>query len=389
MLMSDTRTLGDRLIRLRRDRAMTRGELADRSGVRADVIEKLEHGRRETARVTWLLRIARALRTPPSGLLGRREDRAVRDAVAEPDSRPGLDSDDAGEPPDHGDLRRAVDDAWRAYRSGDLLRAVVTLPGLLGETRLAYEGRGRRAAALLADAHDLAARVLWSIGEPGLAALAAEEALQAAATGDDEPHRTALEGAYCSALLHQGRARFCEDHAVRVAEHTEPVRDDADPRRLAVWGALVLTAVAAASRSPHPGVVPDYVGLARSAATRFDHDRLDYHARFGPSEVATHATRAYALLHEPALALHAATGVHREDLPDAVYGRHLLDVAEAQTQRMDLRAAEATLQEAESLCRDAFRAHGPACALVTTLVEEMAHVSPDLRRMAGSVAVEG
>ncbi|GLY74878.1 transcriptional regulator [Actinoallomurus iriomotensis] len=391
MIVSDAPTIGDRLKLLRHERSMTRRELADRSGVNTDVIEKLEHGRRQTARATWLMRLAGTLRTELSGLLGRPrpEDSAVRDAVTAPESTPGVDPDDAGEAPDVGELRDAVTDAWRAYWSGDLPHVAMRLPGLIGEARLAYLGLGPRAAAPLADAHHLAARLLSSLGETDLAALAAQEAIQAAESGDDELRWTALHGSYCSALLHQHLTGVCEAHAVHIAEDTEPPLGAAELRRLTVWGNLILTAMAAAGTTTRAGAVHDYVGLARSAAGRFDREHLDYHVRFGPSEVAMHATHAYTLLREPGLALRASCAVHREDLPRAMYGRHLLDVAQAQAQLMDLRAAESTLQEAESLSRWSFRDHGPAYAVVGELVEEMAHVSPDLRRMAQEVAIEG
>lgn len=395
--MSEAKTIGDRLKLLRHERAMTRNELAGEAGVNADVIEKLEHGRRQTARVTWLMKLAGALKTELSGLLGKprpeeREARAapaVCDAVAAPESTPGMDADDGGEAPDLGELRRAVAEAWRVYWSGDLSRVVTTLPGLLGEARLASRSLGVKAAAPLADAQYLAAHLLSHLGRTDLAALATEEAIQAAESGDDELRWTALHGAYSFALLHQGLTRVCEDHAVRIAEENEPYRDDAELRRLTVWGGLILAAMSAAVTGTRAGAVGDYVGLARSAAGRFDRDRLDYHVRFGPSEVAMHATHAYAILHEPGLALQAAGAVHRDDLPRDMYGRHLLDVARAQTQLMDLREAESTLQEAESLSRRSFRHRGPARALVEELVEQMAHVSPELRRMARSVEIEG
>jgi transcriptional regulator with XRE-family HTH domain len=395
--VSEAKTIGDQLKLLRRERSMTRNELAEESGVSADVIEKLEHGRRQTARITWLIKLADALKAELSGLLGRprpdeREHRAasaVCDAVAAPASTPGMDADDAGDAPDLGELRTAVAEAWRVYWSGDPSRVATTLPGLIGEARLASRSLGVKAAGPLAEAQHLAARLLSHLGQVNIAALATEEALRAAESGDDELQWTALHGAYSSALLHQGLTRISEDHAVRIAEDTEPSLDDAELRRLTVWGGLMLAAMAAAVTGTRAGAVSDYVGLAQSAAGRFDRDRVDYHVRFGLSEVAMHATHAYAILQEPGRALQSARGVHPEDLPRGMYGRHLLDVARAQAQLMDLREAESTLQEAESLSRRSFRHRGPARALVGELVEEMAHVSPELRRMARSVDIEG
>jgi transcriptional regulator with XRE-family HTH domain len=72
VLVSEAKTIGDRLKLLRRERSMTRNELADESGVSADVIEKLEHGRRQTARVTWLIKLAGGLRAELSRRGGRR-----------------------------------------------------------------------------------------------------------------------------------------------------------------------------------------------------------------------------------------------------------------------------------------------------------------------------
>jgi transcriptional regulator with XRE-family HTH domain len=395
--VSEAKTIGDRLKLLRQERSLTRNELADESGVSADVIEKLEHGRRQTARVTWLMKLADALKAELSGLLGRRrsdeEDDgaapAVCDAVAAPESTPGMDADDAGEAPDLGELRTAVAEAWRVYWSGDLPRVATTLPGLIGEARLASRNVGVKAAAPLAEAQHLAARLLTHLGQADLAALATEEAIRAAESGDDELQWTALHGAYSTALLHQDLTRMSEDHAVRIAEDTEPFMDDAELRRLTVWGGLILAAMAAAVTGTRAGAVSDYVDLAQSAAGRFGRDRLDYHVRFGPSEVAMLATHAYAILQEPGRALRSARGVHPEDLPSGMYGRHLLDVARAQAQLMDLREAESTLQEAESLSRRSFRHQGPAHDLVGELVEEMAHVSPELRRMARTVDIEG
>jgi transcriptional regulator with XRE-family HTH domain len=392
------KTIGDRLRLLRRDRNMTRDELADEAGVNGDVIAKLEQGRRQTARVTSLIKIADALRADLSDLVGKPtppeeggEGGApeVRAAVASPDSMPGMDADDAGEAPAPGELGAAVDAAWRDYWSGNLSHVATTLPGLIGEARLASRTLGPRVAAPLAQAHQLAARLLFHLGQDDLAALATEHAIRAAESGDDELQWAALHGAYSSALLHQGRTRTSEDHAVRIAERTEPSMGEAELDRLTVWGSLLLAAMAAATVDERTIPAGEYIGLAGSAASRFEHERLDYRVRFGPSEVAMQATHAYATLQEPGRALESAGGVHREELPLTVYGRHLIDVAQAQAELRDLREAETTLQEAESLSERSFRHRGPARTVVGELVEEMAHVSPELRRMARSVEVEG
>ena len=129
--MTEPDNMGDRLRSLRDERSMTRHELADDSGVDVDLIEKLEHGRRQTARLTSLTRLADALGVGVSRLLGRRrpdehsdrdDARNVGEAIVSADSMPGVDADDVGEKPDLAELDAAVDAAWRDCRSGDMSR---------------------------------------------------------------------------------------------------------------------------------------------------------------------------------------------------------------------------------------------------------------------------
>jgi hypothetical protein len=380
---------------------MTRHELADDSGVGVDLIEKLEHGLRQTARHTALSRLADALGVGISRLLGIRppEERDeeqgarddvqnVRDVVASTDSMPGVDADDAGEAPDLAELNAAVDAAWRDYRAGNMTRLAWVLPGLIGEARLASSELGPGAAGPLAETHQLAARLFDYYGRCDLAEMATEQAIRAAEGGGDELEWETLHGTYSWTLLHEGRAQASEDHAVRIAENTEPSMGEAALRDLTVWGGLLLAAIAAASAAERTARTTEYLGLAGSAARRFDHDRLDYHVGFGPARIATEATHAYSMLHEPGLALRSAGDVHADELTSTLYGRHLIDVARAQTEIRDLRAAEETLREAESLCARSFSPRGPVCAVVSDVVVDVGHLTPELRRMARAVAVQ-
>ncbi|MEV5709571.1 helix-turn-helix domain-containing protein [Actinoallomurus sp. NPDC052274] len=397
--MSEPDNIGDRLRSLREGRSLTRQELADDSGVDVDLIEKLEHGRRQTARHTSLTRLANALNVGISRLLGggRPEERApgtpddvrqVRDVVASADSMPGMDADDAGEAPDLAELNAAVDAAWHDYRAGNMSRLAGVLPGLIGEARLASSELGPGAAGPLAEAHELAARLFVHYGRCDLAEIATERAIRAAEGGGDELEWETLHGTYSWTLLCEGRHRASEEHALSIAASTEPAMDETALRDLTVWGGLMLAAMAAASAAERTASMTEYLGIAGSAAHRFAHDRLDHHVGFGPARVATQATRDYAMLHEPGLALRAAEDVHAGELPRRSYGRHLIDVARAQAEIRDLRAAEETLRAAESLCAESFSPAGPACAVVGDVMVDVGHLTPELRRMARSVAVQ-
>ena len=225
-------------------------------------------------------------------------------------------------------------------------------------------------------------------GRYDLAESAAERAIRAAEGGGDELEWEMLHGAYSWTLLREGHVRASEDHAVWIAERTEPSMGEAALRDLTVWGDLMMAATEAACAANRGAPTTEYLGLAGSAACRFEHDRVDHRVGFGPSRVATEATRAYATLHEPGLALRSAGEVHAEELSRTAYGRHLIDVARAQAEIRDLRAAEETLRAAESLCARSFRPGGPACAVVTDVVIDVGHLTPELRHMARAVAVE-
>jgi len=66
-------TIGERIrqLRLQRDPQMTQRELAERAGVSVDLISKLEQGRKQTALLVSLHKIARALDVDASMLLAR------------------------------------------------------------------------------------------------------------------------------------------------------------------------------------------------------------------------------------------------------------------------------------------------------------------------------
>jgi hypothetical protein len=188
-------------------------------------------------------------------------------------------------------------------------------------------------------------------------------------------------------LLHQGRTAAAEDHAIRVAERIEPSMSRAPLTHLSVWGSLLLTAMAAAVAGGREGSAVDHLGLARSAAGRFEHERHDYNASFGPAQVAIHGTHAYATLRKPGRALALATHLSAGDVLTIAYGRHLLDVAQAHLDGHDLDGTQQALLEARSLSTEWFCHQGPARTLAAELVGEKTRLSPALRQLAGSVGV--
>jgi transcriptional regulator with XRE-family HTH domain len=395
--IDDDGTIGVRLRRLRRARAMSQKQLAEAAGLSADIVKKLEQGRRTSARTLTLIALANALDVDLSDLVGKRPrlDRgedvrvlALRDLLLTPELLPDVDLDVYREPPPLDHLERAVTAAWDDYWAGRFTRLTARLPELVTDARAAHHLHGAPAGALLGRAYQLVASLLIHFGRDDLAALAAERGIQVAGRSDDELQWATLHGTYSWTLLHQGRTDAAERHALWVAEQVEPRMIGATLPHLTVWGGLVLWAMAAAVAGGRKDPAVEYIGLARSAAGRFEHgDRLDYQLNFGPSQVQMQATHAYAVLREPGKALTAAGGVRREDLRAISWGRHLIDVAQAHVDGRDLRAAERTLTEAEGMSPEWFRHQGPARSLVSDLVQESRRLSPNLRRLAASAGV--
>lgn len=376
---------------------MTQEALAAASDVSVDLIAKLEQGRRQTARVTSLIKLADALDIDLSELAGKRprldvdDDArvmAVRDAILDPGLLPGIDLDDDGDAPTLPDLQRTVQTAWGDYWAGRLGHLTAVVPDLIGEARMATREYGPRAAAELGQAYELAACLCVHLGRDDLAVMAAERAITAVEAGDDELWWGVMHGTYAWCTLHQGRTEAAERHAALVAERIEPNIARAPLPHLTVWGSLLMTALASAAAGGRADEAGEYIALARAGAGRFESDRHDYMVNFGMSQVSMQSTHAYAVLRKPDRAIRASRSVDRADLFHISWGRHLIDVAQAHVDARHLKTAETTLLEAEALSPEWFRHQGPARSLVGELVEETTRLSPTLRRLARSVDVE-
>jgi transcriptional regulator with XRE-family HTH domain len=393
---TDEMTIGERIKIARRERAITQEELAERAGCSPDIIRKLEQGKRTRANISTLTKIANGLGITLSELLGRRErlDRsategvlAVRDALLSVSDLPGISGAGDGEPMSLADLEAMVRSGWAMYWDGRLADLAGLLPGLISEARVTREHAGAAAARPLAQSYQLAADLMVHVGNDDLAMIAAERALTAAATGNDELQYATLAGTASWVLLHQARLEDAEHVAKVAAERIEPKMSSATPEHLTVWGALLLTAAAPAATASKADNVDTYIGLARSAAGKFGQDRHDYWVSFGPTQVAMQTTYTSTVLGHSGRALKAAQDVHRENLLHISYGAHKLDVAQS---LVDLRRggeAVDALLEAHSVSPEWFRHQGLARGLVRELVDRQRRLTPALRKLAGNVGV--
>jgi transcriptional regulator with XRE-family HTH domain len=390
--MADDGTLADRLRRKRRESSLTQEQLAGISGVSQVMIAKIEQGRR-LPRLPVLTRLANALDIPLSELVDKRPRLdghgvgasvlAIRDALLSASQLPGagLDAGDA-EPTPLPQLRAMVSEAARLYWTGEFANLAAVLPSLIGEARLTAQEAGSAATGLLAQAYDLAAALMVHMGKDDLAAISAERAIAAAADTGDELLHAMLHGTYAWVLLHQGRLAEAEQLATATAQRIEP-SFSAPAQHLAVWGHLLMTALApaaAAGRDFSP-----YITLASAGAERLGGRVTIYQTSFGPASVHMQACHAYAVTGEPAKAIASARRIGPGDLNGISYGRHLLDVAQAHTDARHPAAATAVLTQARAMAPVWFRHQGVARSLVAELYEQTKRVSPALRDLGASL----
>jgi transcriptional regulator with XRE-family HTH domain len=394
--VDDGSTLGDHLKRVRKEHGFTQEGLAEKAGLSADTIRKLEQGRRTSARMSTLMQLANALDVDLTELTGKRErlgsDRdggsvlAIRDAILSPSlipGMPGLDPDDDAPTP-LPELEAIIAAGWQQYWQGDFGPLTAMTPGLINEARLTYRSVGAEAVGALAQSFQLAACLLLHLGKTDLAAMGAERGIAAAAGGDDEWQWAVLVSTLAWVLMNQGRLAESENLAVRVAEQIEPSFSAPVPH-LVSWGNLLVAAIDTAAIAQRD--VTTYVSMASAGAERIGRLVNAYQTTFGSSKVAVNATHAYVMGRETSLALAEAKKVRVGDLPRIAYGHHLLDLAQTHVDARQSRAAEVRLAEAHSLSPVWFRHQHLAVSLVAETRAAQTRPSPTIRMLARAVGL--
>ena len=126
------------------------------------------------------------------------------------------------------------------------------------------------------------------VSETELAWVAAERALAAA----ERAEAPLLVGASAYHLGHTflraGRVREATNLTIDAAAALTPSRD-AEPERLALWGALHLTALFGAARDNDRRGADQLLNEAERAAERLGDERNDFWFAFGPTNVRIHA----------------------------------------------------------------------------------------------------
>ncbi|MGW2818005.1 helix-turn-helix domain-containing protein [Streptomyces sp. NPDC001415] len=375
-------SIGDRIARLRLRRKLTQEGLAERAGLSADVVRKLEQGVRQTARLTTINALAKALDVEPSMLVGQpmtfevrsEEDQpsvlALRQAISPVSDLLGEDPDPE-DPPLLTELQASLRSTERIRREGRMGAIGVLLPQLIRDAKAVTRDRDGLVAAaaqsVLAEAYQVAATTLTALGKEDAAFTALERSMDAARRGDD-PH---LEIVGISSLAwiftKQGRLADAERVALTTAERIEP-NFRSQSIELALWGILLLRAATAAVRLQRQETVKDLLNMASAAAARIGTDRLDYATPFGPTNAGIAKVNFLVEMGENTAALRAARAVpDLESLPPTWRARFHVDRALAHAELNNDDHALQALLVAERTAPEWMRYHATSRHLVADL----------------------
>jgi len=136
-----------------------------------------------------------------------------------------------------------------------------------------------------------------------------------------------------------------------------PTRD-AEPERLALWGALHLTALFGAARGSDRRGADQLLDEAERTAERLGDERNDFWFAFGPTNVRIHAVALAVEVGDPDETIRLGESLDTSRLPAGVRGRRsavLIDLARGYAMRRMDAAAVNTLLDAEQVAPEAVR----------------------------------
>ncbi|WP_267242624.1 helix-turn-helix domain-containing protein [Streptomyces sp. PR69] len=400
-----TAHLGDRLARLRRLADLTQEGLAERSGVSADVVRKLEQHRTHSARLPTLHALAKGLGVELTALLG---------------DPPGVPSSGDADPPQLVAVRRAIvpplfappveptgveqlslpllraelADGWTLYHAADFGRLMEVLPGIIGDARLlaAVGNADQRASgqAALGKALQLGGHLAIRLGKTDLALSALERANTAAEQSSDALLGPMVSNSVAWAYQRQARLDDARNLAVHAADVVER-KHTGTAQGVRVWGGLLMSAATTYARSDDYATAKAMMLEAERAAGRLARLPPPVDGKlvsvFSRSSVRIERVRLAVQHERPEEALALARGIRlSRDTPSSWRTWLLLDVARAHADTGDAAGAVRALQGLRRVAPGWMRHHTLAVAVVTDLWNGPTR-PPGLRRLAEFLGV--
>lgn len=269
---------------------------------------------------------------------------------------------------------------FRACRYVDL---AARLPELITAAEATHQQTGGpAAAAMVAQAYNLATRALIKLEASGLEWVSADRALRAAACADDplalaEAQR--LLGSACRRAGHHDRAQTL---TLTAAEQLDLGGKTPDPRHLALHGVLMCSAGYAAARAGDHDRATDLLDDADATADRLSDHPAQQQAL--TANVISHRVSADYVLGNAGAGLHHAQAAQLGQFPDTERrARFLVDVALCFAQWNKPGRAYQTLLTAERTAPGEVRTRATVRRLVSDLLHHPQQANlPGLRQLA-------
>ncbi len=404
------REVGRRVSLWRRRRGLTRKQFADLCGRSPSWVDKVESGERGLLRLPMLERVAEVLkisvdvltnaedaRTAAGTCLDAFEVSAIREALHRYDAittilRPLP----VAEPPDLAQVGQQVTYAWSSFQHAHYSALGRVLPGLLrsAQDATASSTADNRSAAqaLLSQAYQVTASVLWKMKETDLAWLAAERGLVLAEQVGDpllvsDAARRVAQG--LMATDHGGQAL---DLLRADIDRLEPGLGAATPDYLSLYGMLFLLGGVVAAREGKEATARELHAHGQRVADRLGDDRNDRWTAFGPTNVLLHQVAALVDLGDGGAAAVVALRVRPEGLarlPRERRANFFVDLARSHVQVGKRDNAVEALLQAEQLAPDEVRCRPVVVGLIDELQRQSLGLPPlSLRQLAARVGLD-
>lgn len=294
-----------------------------------------------------------------------------------------------GQKPGDTTLQRGVVTCWKLRQQGRYLDLGGMLTKLLAGLDVAVRSGARGDGSplrLSVHAYNAASAVCKTFGDPGLAVLCADRAIQAARTVD-EPLLVA-SAAYRLANMYLCSGDLFEAHQIAMSGASViESAVDSSRARLATSGGLLLTAAVARARQQDARGAWELIREAERASGRLGSEHVGLHTIFGPTSVAIYAVAVAGELGDGRDVIRRANDIDLMRLPPGLLERRshfLIEVARAHHQQGDDGEALSTLLWAERLTPDEVRLNVKARALVEKLILRARQgTAPELVDLAG------
>jgi hypothetical protein len=217
------------------------------------------------------------------------------------------------EPPDLPSLAAAVARAKRDYQACRYSEVTENLPALLGRLQSAcavLDGEARsQAYTLSAEAHHVAASILFKAGDQGLGWLAADRSMRAARASEDPVTVASSARIVTHALMGSKHYKAATDTASTLAAKFDHDVAAHDPESLSVYGSLLLRGAIAAAQHENRGGADELLTEAEEAAVRLGDDLNLRWTAFGPTNASLHRVNIAVTLGDAGTAIDVARTV--------------------------------------------------------------------------------